>query len=445
MGKKARKISDEEESYDPNSDSAIEEDEEPDPEMARAKAEEDDYLMSKDDDDDDDKEDEKEENKDDIVMKEEPITEKTPAKVQSVKKDTTAKKTEKKTEKKPKKTEPTELLDPTYDINTNYFYQNLSQKEWDDIKVYIKEFVSGNKTDGEILKTYLSQYPKLTKGGDNVTKLISILNEVSNNSLPSYKVAINTIISTYMTPKPSVLDCYFFPNTANEIYVVNMLRTCKKTLDVAIFTLTNNKICAAIEEAFKRGVKVRVIADDECCKMWGSDVGILAAKGIPCKTDSAIKYHMHHKFAILDNSVVVTGSFNWTGQAVKYNQENILFYENKEIAQRYTDEYNRLWTTFTTVIDQEEAKKKIAEEEEKKKIEKEKRLAEKAKKDAIKAKEKEKKDAIKAKEKEKKRKEKEKLKLEKEKEKKRLQKEKAAQKEKEKKEKKAKKATKKKI
>ena len=40
MGKKARKSSDEEESYDPNSDSAIEEDEEPDPEMARAKAEE---------------------------------------------------------------------------------------------------------------------------------------------------------------------------------------------------------------------------------------------------------------------------------------------------------------------------------------------------------------------------------------------------------------------
>ena len=101
-----------------------------------------------------------------------------------------------------------------------------------------------------------------------------------------------------MKAKPSVLDCYFFPNPSNEIYVVNMLRTCKKTLDVAIFTLTNNKICAAIMEAFNRGVTVRVIADDECCKMWGSDVGILAAAGIPCKTDNAIKYHMHHLYII---------------------------------------------------------------------------------------------------------------------------------------------------
>lgn len=132
-----------------------------------------------------------------------------------------------------------------------------------------------------------------------------------------------------------------------------MLRTCKKTLDIAIFTLTNNNIAAAIQEAFTRGVKVRIIADDECCNMWGSDVSLLASIGIPCKTDNAIKFHMHHKFAIIDNQVIVTGSFNWTMQAVKFNQENILFYDNKEIAQRYTDEYNKLWNTFTNVIEYE--------------------------------------------------------------------------------------------
>lgn len=60
--------------------------------------------------------------------------------------------------------------------------------------------------------------------------------------------------------------------------------------------------------------------------------------------------HMHHKLAIIDNSVLVTGSFNWTAQAVSKNQENIIFYENKEICQKYTDEYNRLWESFTNVV-----------------------------------------------------------------------------------------------
>lgn len=56
-----------------------------------------------------------------------------------------------------------------------------------------------------------------------------------------------------------------------------MLRTCKKTLDIAIFTLTNDKIFAAIEETWNRGVEVRIITDDECCKHIGSDIYKLAA------------------------------------------------------------------------------------------------------------------------------------------------------------------------
>jgi hypothetical protein len=59
-----------------------------------------------------------------------------------------------------------------------------------------------------------------------------------------------------------------------------MLRTCTKTIDIAIFTLTNDKIAAAIIESFSRGIEVRVIADDECCKALGSDVWKLAAKVI---------------------------------------------------------------------------------------------------------------------------------------------------------------------
>lgn len=93
-----------------------------------------------------------------------------------------------------------------------------------------------------------------------------------------YRLVMNLITSEYFTYKPTVLEAYFFPNTQNEIYVVNMLRTCKETLDIAIFTLTNDKISAAIIEAYKRNVKVRVIADDECCKMWGSDVLRIAAE-----------------------------------------------------------------------------------------------------------------------------------------------------------------------
>jgi phosphatidylserine/phosphatidylglycerophosphate/cardiolipin synthase-like enzyme len=148
-------------------------------------------------------------------------------------------------------------------------------------------------------------------------------------------------------------------------------------LDIAIFTLTNDKIFAAIEEAFNRGVKVRIIADDECCKMLGSDVLRAASIGVPVKTDCA-RFHMHHKFAVIDNSLLITGSFNWTVQAVKFNQENILFYENPSLANIYTEEFNRVWNQFVTVVTKEEALKIMKEAEEAKQIAKEQKMKEKA-------------------------------------------------------------------
>ena len=68
---------------------------------------------------------------------------------------------------------------------------------------------------------------------------------------------------------------------------------------------------------------------------------------------------MHNKYAIIDESVIVTGSFNWTSQAISNNQENLLFYQDKNIAEQYTNEYNNLWNTFTSVIDKETALKQI--------------------------------------------------------------------------------------
>ena len=68
---------------------------------------------------------------------------------------------------------------------------------------------------------------------------------------------------------------------------------------------------------------------------------------------------MHHKFAIIDNSVVLTGSFNWTVQAVNSNQENVLIIENKYIATKFLQEFENLWKQYNDVIDQNEAIDKI--------------------------------------------------------------------------------------
>lgn len=46
---------------------------------------------------------------------------------------------------------------------------------------------------------------------------------------------------------------------------------------------------------------------------------------------SLMQFHMHHKFAIVDARLLINGSFNWTRQAVLYNQENCVITDNPQL------------------------------------------------------------------------------------------------------------------
>ena len=276
----------------------------------------------------------------------------------------------------PKKVEveSSDPFDPNFNLNQRYFYQNINLNEWNEINQFIENYIEEDMTEKD-LEDFFDAHPKISKG--NVIQLQNAVEKIfsQKQNLEKYKTLINFIIKKYFKPKPVICECYFFPNPSNEQRVVNMFRTCKKTLDLAIFTFTRDYIAQAILEAYQRGVKVRCIGDDGNSKVKGSDVRLLASVGIPCKTDNNLRFHMHNKMAIIDNSVVITGSFNWTTQAVNKNQDNILFIEDKNIASQYTDYYNKIWESFNTVITPEEAKQYMENEkkaEQEKKAEKEK-------------------------------------------------------------------------
>ena len=90
----------------------------------------------------------------------------------------------------------------------------------------------------------------------------------------------------------------------------------------------------------------RLISDDECAKNKGSDIYNLSAQGVETRTDSNIQSHMHNKYAVIDNKILVTGSFNWTWQAVKSNQENLIIVEKEDLVKKYKDSFEKLWAQF---------------------------------------------------------------------------------------------------
>ena len=115
-----------------------------------------------------------------------------------------------------------------------------------------------------------------------------------------------------------------------------------KSIDLCVFTISDHRLGEKLTEAHQRGVQVRIISDDQKMNDRGSQVSLLDMAGIPVRIDHS-RYHMHHKFGIIDGRIAFSGSYNWTYTATKHNQENLLVTTNYDIVHQYLEEYENLW------------------------------------------------------------------------------------------------------
>lgn len=130
--------------------------------------------------------------------------------------------------------------------------------------------------------------------------------------------------------------------------VIHLIEKAEKTLDICVFTISDNPIAESIMKKHADGVKVRIITDDDKMMDMGSDIFKLKNKNIVVKIDGS-RSHMHHKFAIIDEGTVLTGSFNWTRSASEQNYENIVVSDNAYLIQSFRKEFNRLWEKLETL------------------------------------------------------------------------------------------------
>lgn len=141
------------------------------------------------------------------------------------------------------------------------------------------------------------------------------------------------------------IEVQFSPGETCARRIITLLDGCRKSADLCVFTITDDRISDAVLRSLKRGVRIRVVTDDEKAYDEGSDVRRMAQAGIPVRVDAS-PYHMHHKFALFDGSVVLTGSYNWTIGAARNNEENLVVSNDRRLVTAFTGEFERLWKAF---------------------------------------------------------------------------------------------------
>ena len=158
--------------------------------------------------------------------------------------------------------------------------------------------------------------------------------------------AIGVGVGAQLPPRyamtPTDVAVYFTPDTKCEDRIIAELGRADK-IDIAVYSITNPKIANAIIAAHRRGAKVRIVTDRTMAGHKSSMIDELVAAGIPVRTNRRHKIE-HNKFAVFDNRRMVTGSYNWTTAATKYNSENCIFLTQP--AQEYTKRFETLWQTY---------------------------------------------------------------------------------------------------
>lgn len=142
-------------------------------------------------------------------------------------------------------------------------------------------------------------------------------------------------------------EVYFSPGSACADRLIGLLGGLQHTAELCVFTITDNRISRAILGAHHRGVRIRIVSDDWKASDLGSDIDELERAGIPVALDSG-PAHMHNKFALFDNRLVATGSYNWTRSAAEENQENLVVTNHPQLLSRFQQEFERLWKAFTS-------------------------------------------------------------------------------------------------
>lgn len=180
----------------------------------------------------------------------------------------------------------------------------------------------------EVCKTYKHEFDEMFKDNifGNKKESTTLSDFVIQNSFKIYK----TNVFVYFSPEDNIRNI-----------IIDYLNKSKKSIHFMSFSMTDEDIGETIIKRFKQGIKVFGIFEKNGSDSSYSEYVKMKLENIPVKLDKN-KALMHHKVIIIDNEIVITGSYNFSRNANKQNDENVLILHEKNVANKFLNEFYEL-------------------------------------------------------------------------------------------------------
>ncbi|MFB6276205.1 MAG: phospholipase D-like domain-containing protein [Halothece sp.] len=168
----------------------------------------------------------------------------------------------------------------------------------------------------------------------------------------------NNIVKVHFSPTSRTKS---WSETSNG-FIGDQLREASNALNLALFVFSDQKIVNILRQKHKKDVPVKALIDSEFAYRYYSEaldmLGIALARNCKIEKNNAPWSSpistvgipdlpqgdkLHHKFAVIDKNMVVTGSHNWSASANYQNDETVLAIQNPTVAAHYQREFERLY------------------------------------------------------------------------------------------------------
>lgn len=152
-----------------------------------------------------------------------------------------------------------------------------------------------------------------------------------------------------ITPNPTVtvndsqIEIYFSPQDSTLEHILEVVNAAQESVYFLAYSFTSDELADALIDKAKSGVTVRGVFDkDQYHSNLGTEFDRLHNAGIDAQLDGNPRL-MHNKVIIIDQQIVITGSYNFSNNAEFQNDENTLIIHNQDIATKYMAEFQQIY------------------------------------------------------------------------------------------------------
>ncbi len=126
-----------------------------------------------------------------------------------------------------------------------------------------------------------------------------------------------------------------------EKLLVIKLSSAKEKIEAALYHLDSEPVANAFINAHNRGVKVQVFTENDNSEE--QEIQRLLKEGIPVRDDGDNEGYMHHKFIVVDERYVWTGSYNITYRGAHTNNNNVIWIDSEPLADNFSNEFREMY------------------------------------------------------------------------------------------------------